>query len=83
MDTPADPATHGNNGIDWDYVEAHHNPVTLVRRPVYEGWVLGLFGAILVGLMGLQGWTGYALSTVKAELRQVASVRRAAGTPEH
>jgi hypothetical protein len=71
MDTPSEPATHANHGIDWDYVEAHHHPVTLVRRPVYEGWVLGLFGAILIGLMGLLGWTGYALSTVKAELRQV------------
>ena len=71
MDTPSEPATHANHGIDWDCVEAHHHPVTLVRRPVYEGWVLSLFGAILVGLMGLLGWTGYALSTVKAELRQV------------
>jgi hypothetical protein len=71
MDTPAEPATHANHGIDWDDVEAHHHSVTLVRRPVYEGWVLTLFGIILVGLMGLLGWTGYALSTVKAELRQV------------
>jgi hypothetical protein len=71
MDTPSEPATHANHDIDWDYVEAHHHPVTLVRRPVYEGWVLTLFGIILVGLMGLLGWTGYALSTVKAELRQV------------
>jgi hypothetical protein len=45
--------------------------VTLVSRPVYEGWVLSLFGAILVGLIGLLAWTGYVLSTVKAELRQV------------
>jgi hypothetical protein len=51
--------------------------VTLVRRPVYEGWVLTLFGAILVGLIGLLGWARYALSTVKAELRQVhAHVRQ-------
>jgi hypothetical protein len=71
MDTPSEHATRADHRIDWEYVEAHHNPVTLVRRPVYEGWVLGLFGAILVGLMGLLGWTGYALSTVKAELRQV------------
>jgi hypothetical protein len=71
MDTPAEPATHANHGIDWDDVDAHHHPVTLVRRPVYEGWVLTLFGLILVGLMGLLGWMGYALSTVKAELRQV------------
>jgi hypothetical protein len=71
METPAEPATHANHGIDWDYVNAHHHPVTLVRRPAYEGWVLTLFGLILVGLMGLLGWMGYALSTVKAELRQV------------
>jgi hypothetical protein len=71
MDTPSEQATHANHRIDWDDAEAHHPPVTLVRRLVSEGWVLGLFGAILVGLMGLLGWTGYALSTVKAELRQV------------
>jgi hypothetical protein len=77
METPAEPATHANHGIDWEYVDAHHHPVTLVRRPVYEGWVLTLFGLILVGLIGLLGWTGYALSTVKAELRQVqAHVRQ-------
>jgi hypothetical protein len=62
---------HAHHDIDWEYVDAHHHPVTLVRRPVYEGWVLTLFGLILVGLIGLLGWTGYALSTVKAELRQV------------
>jgi hypothetical protein len=50
--------------------------VTLVRRPVYEGWVLTLFGLILVGLIGLLGWMGYALSTVKAELRQVQAHSR-------
>jgi len=71
MDTPSEHATRADHRIDWDDVEAHHRPVTLVRRPVYEGWVLGLFGAILVGLIGLLAWTGYTLSTVKAELRQV------------
>jgi hypothetical protein len=71
MDTPSEPVTHTNHDIDWDDVDEHHHPVTLVSRPVYEGWVLTLFGAILVGLMGLLGWTGYALSTVKAELRQM------------
>jgi hypothetical protein len=79
MDTPAEPATHANHDhdIDWEYVDAHHHPVTLVRRPAYEGWVLTLFGLILVGLIGLLGWMGYALSTVKAELRQVqAHVRQ-------
>jgi hypothetical protein len=77
MDTPSEPETRADHTIDWDDVDAHHHPVTLVSRPVYEGWVLTLFGAILVGLMGLLGWTGYALSTVKAELRQVqAHVRQ-------
>src|ERR687895_685899 len=66
MDTPAEPATHANHGIDWDYVEAHHHPVTLVRRPAYEGWVLTLFGLILVGLMGLLGWTGDTAPRVTA-----------------
>ena len=77
MGTPSEPATPADRGIDWDYVEAHHHPVTLVSRPAYEGWILMLFGAILVGLIGLLGWAGYALSTVKAELRQVqAHVRQ-------
>ena len=71
MDTPSEPVTRADHQIDWDYVDAHHHPVTLVSRPVYEGWVLSLFGIILVGLIGLLGWAGYALSTVKAELRQV------------
>jgi len=71
MDNPSEHATRADHRIDWDDVEAHHHPVTLVSRPVYEGWVLSLFGAILVGLIGLLAWTGYALSTVKAELRQV------------
>jgi hypothetical protein len=69
MDTPAEPATHAHHGSDWDDVDAHHHPVTLVRRPVYAGWVLTLLGLIRGGLMGLLGWTGYVLSTVKAELR--------------
>jgi hypothetical protein len=77
MDTPAEPATHAHHGSDWDDIDARHHPVTLVRRPVYEGWVLTLFGLILGGLIGLLGWAGYALSTVKAELRQVqAHVRQ-------
>jgi hypothetical protein len=71
MDTSSEPAARADHRIDWEYVEAQHHPVTLVQRPVYEGWVLSLFGAILVGLIGLLAWTGYALSTVKAELRQV------------
>jgi hypothetical protein len=76
MDRPSEPEMRADRTIDWDSVEAHHHPVTLVSRPVYEGWVLSLFGAILVGLMGLLGWTGYALSTVKAELQQVQAQSR-------
>jgi hypothetical protein len=71
MDTPSEHTTRVDHRIDWDDIEARHHPVTLISRPVYEGWVLGLFGAILVGLIGLLAWTGYTLSTVKAELRQV------------
>jgi hypothetical protein len=71
MDTPSEPTTQADHRIDWDYINAQHHPVTLISRPVYEGWVLTLFGLILVGLIGLLGWAGYALSTVKAELRQV------------
>jgi hypothetical protein len=77
MDTPSEPATRADHRIHEEDVDAHHHPMTLVRRPVYEGWVLSLLGALLVGLIGLLGWTGYALSTVKAELRQVeAHVRQ-------
>src|SRR5256885_2405095 len=76
MDTPAEPVTRADHRFDRGDVDAHH-PVTLAGRPVYEGWVLTLFGIILVGLIGLLGWGGYALSTVKAELRQVeAHVRQ-------
>jgi hypothetical protein len=51
--------------------------VTLASRPIAERWVLSLLGAILLGLMGLLGWTGYARFTVTAELRQVeAPVRQ-------
>jgi hypothetical protein len=71
MDTPAEQATRADHRLDRDDVGAHHHPVMLAGRLVSEGWVLSLFGAILVGLIGLLGWAGYALSTVKAELRQV------------
>jgi hypothetical protein len=71
MDPPSEHATPADPGIDWDYVNAHHRPVTLISRPAYEGWVLTLFGVILVGLIGGLGWAGYALSTVQAELRQL------------
>ena len=77
MDTPAEPATRADHRFDRGDVDAHHHPVTLAGRPISERWVLTLFGIILVGLIGLLGWTGYALSTVKAELQQVeAHVRQ-------
>jgi hypothetical protein len=71
MDKPSEPETRADHTIDWDYVDAHHHPVTLAGRPISERWVLSLLGVLLVGLIGLLGWTGYALSTVKAELRQM------------
>jgi hypothetical protein len=71
MDNPSERATRADPGIDWDYVNAHHRPVTLIRRPAYEGWVLILFGVLLVGLIGGLGWAGYTLSTVQADLRQL------------
>jgi hypothetical protein len=71
MDTSPERAVRVDPGIDWDARDAHHRPVPLISRPAYEGWVLTLFGAILVGLIGLLGWAGYTLSTVQAELRQL------------
>jgi hypothetical protein len=71
MDTPLERATRADHGLDQDDMEAHHRPVTLIRRPAYKGWVLTLCGALLVGLIGLLGWGGYALSTIQAELRQL------------
>jgi len=76
MDTPSEHTTRADHRIDWDDVEARHHPVTLVSRPVYEGWLLGLFGAILVGFIGLLAWTGYALSP-SSRAPAGASIRRA------
>jgi hypothetical protein len=77
MDTPSEPATRADHRFDRGDVDAHHHPVTLAGRLIYERWVLSLLGVLLVGLIGLLGWTGYALSIVKAELRQVeAHVRQ-------
>jgi len=71
MDTPAEPVTRADHRFDRGDVDAHHHPMRLAGRPIAERWVLSLFGAILLGLIGLLGWTGSALFTVKAELRQV------------
>jgi hypothetical protein len=77
MDTPAEPVTRADHRVDRGDVDAHHHPVTLAGWPIAERWVPSLLGVLLVGLIGLLGWTGYALSTVKAELRQVeAHVRQ-------
>jgi hypothetical protein len=57
--------------IDWDEIESRHRPVMLVSRPAYEGWILTLFGAVLLGLIALIRWGGYLLSIVKTELRQL------------
>jgi BMFP domain-containing protein YqiC len=71
MDTPLERAMRADHGLDRDDMDAHHRPVTRIRRPAYKGWVFPLFGALLVGLIGLLGWGGYALSTIQAELRQL------------
>jgi hypothetical protein len=71
MDTPAEPATRADHRFDRGDVDAHHHPVTLAGRPIAERWVLSLLGVLLVSLIGLLGWTGYALSIIKAELRQM------------
>jgi hypothetical protein len=77
MDTPSEQATYADDRLDRDDVDAHHHPVPQAGRSVAERWVRSLLGVLLVGLMGLLGWTGYALSTVKAELREVqAHVRQ-------
>ena len=76
MDTPSEQATYADDRLDRDDVDAHHHPVPRAGRSVAERWILSLFSAILVGLIGLLGWTGYALSTVKAELRQVQAHSR-------
>jgi hypothetical protein len=60
-----------DQGIDWDYIEAHHRPVMLISRPAYERWILILFGVVLVCLLMLTGWAMYSLSTVKTELSQL------------
>jgi hypothetical protein len=77
MDTPSEQATYADDRFDRDDVDAHHHPVPQAGRSVAERWILSLLGVLLVGLMGLLSWTGYALSTVKAELREVqAHVRQ-------
>jgi hypothetical protein len=77
MDTPSAQATYADDRLDRDDVDAHHHPVPRAGRSVAERWSLSLLSVLLVGLMGLLGWTRYALSTVKAELREVqAHVRQ-------
>jgi hypothetical protein len=71
MDPSSARATRADHGLDADDVDAHHRPVSLIRRPAYEGWLLTLCGVILIGLIGGLGWAGYVLSTVQAELRHL------------
>jgi hypothetical protein len=71
MNTPSEQVTYADDRREQDDVGAHHHPVPRAGRSVTAGWVRSLLGVLLVGLIGLLGWTGYALSTVKAELRQV------------
>ena len=58
MDTPSESAVRSDQGIDWDDIEAHHRPVTLLCRPAYEVRILSLLGAILVARIGLLGCAG-------------------------
>jgi hypothetical protein len=77
MNTPSEQTTYADDRREQDDVGAYHDPVPRAGRSVTAGWVRSLLGILLVGLMGLLGWTGYALSTVKAELREVqAHVRQ-------
>ena len=71
MGTPSARAMRVDHSLEGDDVDAHHRSATWVGRPAYEGWILSLLGILLLGLIGLLGWAGYALSTVKAELRQL------------
>ena len=71
MNTPSEQTTYADDRREQDDVGAHHHPAPRAGRSVTAGWVRSLLGVLLVGLIGLLGWTGYALSTVKAELRQV------------
>lgn len=71
MDTPAELSRRADHGFDWDATDARPRPVTPISRLASEGWVPALLGAVLVGVIGLLGWVGYSLSTVKGELRQL------------
>src|SRR5262245_57123516 len=71
MEIPAEPTSPADQDVAWNDVAAPRRPVPLSARPASEGWVLRLFGATLVGLIGLLGWAWYTLSTLKAELHQV------------
>jgi hypothetical protein len=71
MNTPSEQTTYADDRREQDDVGAYHDPMPRAGRSVAEKWILSLLGVLLVGLMGLLGWTWYALSTVKAELREV------------
>jgi hypothetical protein len=70
MEIPAEQVGRADHGMDWDD-NAHRRPVTRVHRLASEGWFFSLVCALLVGCIGLLGWTWSLLATVKAELRQL------------
>jgi hypothetical protein len=82
MDRPSESAVRSDQSIDWDDIEAHHRPVTLISRPAYEVRVLSLLGAILVARIGLLDWAGYSSVHRRGRTPSGVSAPRAAGTPE-
>jgi hypothetical protein len=70
MDRPSESAVRSDQSIDWDDIEAHHRPVTLISRPAYEVRVLSLLGA------------GYSSVHRRGRTPSGVSAPRAAGTPE-
>jgi hypothetical protein len=70
METPAEPMGRADPSLDWED-DAHHRPVTRMPMLACERWALGLLGALLVGCIGLLGWTWSSLSAVTVELGQL------------
>ena len=70
METPAEPIGRADPSLDWED-DAHHRPVTRIAMLACERWALGLVGTLLVGCIGLLGWTWSSLSAVTGELGQL------------